>query len=127
MNEITTLHGLMPILPELVLALGALVLLMIGAAGGERNSGFVNGLAILVLVGAGGVLLALPAGRYTMFGGSFVLDDYARFSENSGACRLGRRAAAVAGLSQDREAAEVRIRHAVSALDARHDAADFGG
>ena len=79
MNEITTLHGLMPILPELVLALGALVLLMIGAAGGERNSGFVNGLAILVLVGAGGVLLALPAGRYTMFGGSFVLDDYARF------------------------------------------------
>ncbi len=79
MNEITTLHGLMPILPELVLGIGAMVLLMIGVAGGERNSGFVNGLAILVLVAAGGVLLALPAGRYTMFGGSFVLDDYARY------------------------------------------------
>jgi len=79
MNEITTLHGLMPILPELVLALGAMVLLMIGVVGGERNSGFVNGLAILMLVSAGGVLLALPAGRYTMFGGSFVLDDYARY------------------------------------------------
>jgi NADH-quinone oxidoreductase subunit N len=79
MNEITTLHGLMPILPELVLGVGAMVLLMVGVAGSERNSGFVNGLAILVLVLAGVVLLALPAGRYTMFGGSFVLDDYARY------------------------------------------------
>ena len=79
MNEITTLHGLMPILPELVLAIGAMLLLMIGVAGSERNSAFVNGLAILVLLGAAGVLLAIPPGRYTMFGGSFVLDDYARF------------------------------------------------
>ncbi|MEJ2624475.1 MAG: NADH-quinone oxidoreductase subunit NuoN [Pseudolabrys sp.] len=79
MNEITTLHGLMPILPELVLGVGAMVLLMIGVAGGERNSGFVNGLAVLVLVAAGVVLIGLPAGRYTMFGGSFVLDDYARY------------------------------------------------
>ncbi len=79
MNEITTLNGLMPILPELVLGIGAMVLLMIGVASGERNSAFVNGLAILVLVAAGVVLLALPAGRYTLFGGSFVLDDYARY------------------------------------------------
>ena len=79
MNEITTLHGLMPILPELVLAVGAMVLLLIGVATSERNSAVVNGLSILVLLGAAGVLLAIPAGRYTMFGGSFVLDDYARF------------------------------------------------
>jgi len=79
MNELTTLHGLMPIMPELVLAIGAMVLLMIGTAGSERNSGFVNGLAVLVLLGAAGVLVAVPPGRYTLFGGSLVLDDYARF------------------------------------------------
>ena len=79
MNEITTLHGLMPILPELVLAIGAMVLLLIGVAGSERNSAVVNGLCILVLLGAGGVLLAMPPGRYAMFGGSFVLDDFARY------------------------------------------------
>ncbi|HZD92248.1 MAG TPA: NADH-quinone oxidoreductase subunit NuoN, partial [Pseudolabrys sp.] len=79
MNEITSLHGLIPILPELVLAVGAMVLLMVGVAGSQRQSGFVNGLAILVLLAAAGTLLALPAGRYTMFGGSFVLDDYARY------------------------------------------------
>jgi NADH-quinone oxidoreductase subunit N len=79
MNEIATLHGLLPILPELVLAIGAMVLLMIGVAGNERNSAVVNGLSILVLVGAAGILLLMPAGRYTMFGGSFLLDDYARF------------------------------------------------
>ncbi len=79
MNELATLDGLMPILPELVLAIGAMVLLMIGVAGSERNSAFVNGLSILVLVGAAGVLLMMPPGRFTLFGGSFLLDDYARF------------------------------------------------
>jgi NADH-quinone oxidoreductase subunit N len=62
-----------------VLAIGAMVLLMIGVAGSERNGAFVNGLSILVLVGAAGLLLTMPSGRHTLFGGSFVLDDYARF------------------------------------------------
>ena len=83
MNEITNFHGLMPIVPEIMLAIGAVVVLMLGALQGAgedvRSSIVVNCLAIVVLLGAGVVLLALPAGRYTLFGGSFLLDDYARY------------------------------------------------
>ncbi len=83
MNEITNFHGLMPIVPEIMLAIGAVVVLMLGALQGAgedvRSSIVVNCLSIVVLLGAGVVLLALPAGRYTLFGGSFLLDDYARY------------------------------------------------
>src|SRR5690606_14348163 len=37
------------------------------------------GLSLLLLVGAAVLLLWLPQGRLTTFGGSFVLDDFARF------------------------------------------------
>ena len=39
------------VLPELILAVGALVLLMIGAFAGERSARPVNVLAVLVLAG----------------------------------------------------------------------------
>jgi NADH-quinone oxidoreductase subunit N len=75
----TQSQGLMPILPEIVLALGAMILLMAGAAAGERSAAVVNGLSVIVLIAAGAVIVMLPPGRYALFGGSFVLDDYARF------------------------------------------------
>ena len=40
-----TLPDLMPVLPELLLAVGALVLLMVGAFGGERATPVVTGMA----------------------------------------------------------------------------------
>jgi NADH-quinone oxidoreductase subunit N len=79
MTDISHLHGLLPILPELILAVGAMVLLMIGAAAGERSAAAVNGLAVIVLIAAGGAIVTLPPGRCALFGGSFVVDDYARF------------------------------------------------
>jgi NADH-quinone oxidoreductase subunit N len=79
MNEITSVSALLPIVPEIVLALGAMLMLMIGVFGGERNSAVVNGISVAILLGAMVAVLALPPGRYTLFGGSFVLDDYARF------------------------------------------------
>ena len=75
----TQSQGLMPILPEIVLALGAMILLMAGAAAGERSAAAVNGLSVVVLIAAGAVIVMLPPGRYVLFGGSFVVDDYARF------------------------------------------------
>ncbi len=71
--------ALLPALPEIALALGAMVLLMIGAFRGERATGLVNVLAILILIAAGALVLWLPAGRLVAFGGSFVVDDFARF------------------------------------------------
>ena len=70
---------LLPILPEIVLALGAMALLMIGVFVGERATSFVNALAILLLVAAGLLVLWLPAGKLELFGGSFVVDAFARF------------------------------------------------
>ncbi len=79
MTDVTHFQSLLPILPEIILALGAMALLMIGAAAGEGSARFVNGLAILILIGAGVSIAMLPPGRYVMFGGSFVVDDFARF------------------------------------------------
>jgi NADH-quinone oxidoreductase subunit N len=54
-------------------------MLMFGALVGERSGPIVNGWSVLILVLAAVALLWLPPGRYSMFGGSFVVDDYARF------------------------------------------------
>ena len=79
MNQLTQISGLLPILPEIVLAVGVMVLLMIGVALGERSAPTVNGLAIIVLAAAGYFVVSIAPGRHELFGGSFVVDDYARF------------------------------------------------
>lgn len=70
---------LIPALPELILAVGALTLLMVGAFAGERSNFIVSVLAIILLVVATAVVVMLPAGRLVTFNGSFVVDDFARF------------------------------------------------
>ena len=72
-------YQLLPVLPELLLLTGGMVLLMIGAYGGQRTTGLVTALAVLLLGATGAAVLMLPAGRLETFGGSFVLDDFARF------------------------------------------------
>jgi NADH-quinone oxidoreductase subunit N len=71
--------ALLPILPEIVLAVGAMALLMVGAFAGSRSASFVDAIAIILLIAAGALIVALPEGRLVAFGGSFVLDDFARF------------------------------------------------
>ena len=73
------LPTLVPLLPEFVLGLGAMALLLIGVFRGEGTGRFVDYAAIALLVIAGAVLVMLPAGKLTTFGGSFVVDDFARF------------------------------------------------
>jgi NADH-quinone oxidoreductase subunit N len=72
-------YPLQPVVPELVLAVGAMVLLMVGAYRGQGTTKLVTGVAICLLVLTGGLEWALPAGRLTTFGGSFIVDDFARF------------------------------------------------
>ena len=64
-------------LPEIVLAVGALGLLLIGAYGGERMTPLITGLSIGLIVIAGGVLLLYPQ-QGASFSGAFVLDPFAR-------------------------------------------------
>src|SRR3954471_21458819 len=72
-------YQLLPVLPELVLAAGAMVLLMLGAYRGEGTTRLVTTLAVCLLVLTGVLELTLPAGKLVTFGGSFIVDDFARF------------------------------------------------
>jgi NADH-quinone oxidoreductase subunit N len=72
-------YQLLPVLPELALAVGAMALLMVGAYQGVRTTGLITILALVLLVIVGVLELTLPAGRLTTFNGSFIVDDFARF------------------------------------------------
>jgi NADH-quinone oxidoreductase subunit N len=72
-------YQLQPVLPELVLAVGAMALLMLGAYRGQGTTKIVTGLSVLLLIVTGVLELMLPAGKLSTFGGSFIVDDFARF------------------------------------------------
>ena len=72
-------YQLLPVLPELVLAVGAMALLMVGAYRGVRATGLVVVLALFLIVIVGVLELTLPAGKLVTFNGSFIVDDFARF------------------------------------------------
>src|SRR5260370_478153 len=64
-------YQLLPVLPELVLAAGAMVLLMLGAYRGPQTTSLVTGLAVCLLVLVGVLELLLPAGML-LYGASLV-------------------------------------------------------
>ena len=68
---------LLLVLPEIVLALGAMALLMVGAYR-ERSVQLVNACAFALLALAAILVYAMAPGKHTAFGGSFVIDDFAR-------------------------------------------------
>ncbi len=71
---------LMVLLPELLLAIGAMVLLIGGVVGGDRTTGLVSWLAILLLAAAG-VIVFTHAGPASAFKGAFVVDGFSRFAK----------------------------------------------
>src|SRR5262245_36952557 len=79
MTETVELPALLPALPEIVLAVGAMLLLMVGAFRDERAIKGIDGAAILMLIVAGVIVALLPAGKLVTFDGSFVVDGFARF------------------------------------------------
>ena len=65
-------------LPEVILAVGALALLMIGVFAGEKSAPVVTGLAVALLVVAA-LWVGFMSGTGEAWGGAFVLDPFARF------------------------------------------------
>src|SRR5262245_10202780 len=79
MTEAAEIPALVPALPEIVLAIGAMLLLMVGAFRGERAVYGIDGTSILLLIVTGLIVLWLPGDKLVTFGGSFVVDGFARF------------------------------------------------
>jgi NADH-quinone oxidoreductase subunit N len=79
MNQTTEIPALLPVLPEIVLALGAMALLMVGAFRGDRTTVVIDVAAILLLVVTGFIVAWLPSDKVVAFGGSFVVDPFGRF------------------------------------------------
>jgi len=77
MNAIVAGYSLAPVIPELLLAIGAMALLMVGAYGGVRTTSAIMALSILLLVVVGLAVGLQPSA--TTFGGSFIVDPFARF------------------------------------------------
>jgi NADH-quinone oxidoreductase subunit N len=72
---------LMVLAPELILALGAMALLLTGAMCGEKSAQLVSRCSIAVLVASGAALLWTVPEQGSAFGGVFVADSFARFAK----------------------------------------------
>jgi NADH-quinone oxidoreductase subunit N len=84
-------NDLYVLLPELILAVGAMVLLLIGAVRGDKSANTLTILAVLLIAASAYVSMILPDG--TAFRGAFVMDNFARFTKavilwSSAACVL---------------------------------------
>jgi NADH-quinone oxidoreductase subunit N len=68
--------SLLPVLPEIILGVGALALLMIGVFAGAGSSRLVTWLAVLLIVIAG-IAMASSSSSIVAFNGAFVVDPFA--------------------------------------------------
>jgi len=78
MNAETILASLHLAAPELILAVGALVLLMIGVFAGERSGRMVSILAMILFAAAALWLIFIPS-QGLAFGGVYQADGFSRF------------------------------------------------
>lgn len=66
------------LLPEIIVVIGALVLLMVGVFQEENGASTVWGLAMLIMAAAAGFLIKDWGNNAVLFNGSFIIDDFAR-------------------------------------------------
>lgn len=82
MNPVLTIPAFGPVLPEIILAAGALVLVLFGAIRGERSGEGMNFIALALLAAAFVAVLMLPGERIETMNGSFVIDGFAKFMKS---------------------------------------------
>jgi NADH-quinone oxidoreductase subunit N len=69
------------ILPEIILTVGAIVLMMAAAFAGRRASGAISWIAVLLLIGATVGLIGAPTHAGPLFGGLIAADGFASFGK----------------------------------------------
>lgn len=70
---------LAPAFPEIILAAGALALVLIGAYRGEKSFGLINTLAFIMLAFVGFLIAMQDAATVSAFNGAFISDSFGRF------------------------------------------------
>ena len=70
-----------PILPELILSIGATILMMVAAFTGRRGSSLVSWLSVAVLLGATAALVGAPSHAGPVFDGLIAADLFASFGK----------------------------------------------
>ena len=70
-----------PILPELILSIGATVLMVAAAFAGRRGSGLITWLAVLLLLAATAALVGAPSHAGPVFDGLISADLFASFGK----------------------------------------------
>jgi len=109
------LPNLIPLLPEFVLGIGAMALLLVGVYRPAPTTGrFIDAAAIVLLALAGVILAMLPAGKLVTFGGSFIVDEFARFLKIL--ALLGSAAAIAMSIDYARREAQERFEYSVLIL-----------
>jgi NADH-quinone oxidoreductase subunit N len=108
------LPNLLPFLPEFVLGLSAMALLLVGVYRSPRAGEFVDAAAVVLLLAAGVIVALMPAGKLTTFGGSFIVDEFARFLKVL--ALLGSTAAIVMSLDYAKRQAQQRFEYSVLIL-----------
>jgi NADH-quinone oxidoreductase subunit N len=112
-------------LPEIILALGILALVLIGAYRGDRSQGFINA-CTLALIGVVALVLTQPAGRMVTFNGAFVVDAFARFMKIATLLASGVTLAMSFQYLREEKLQRFEYPDPHRALDAGHDVDDFG-
>src|SRR3984957_1048443 len=111
MSEPLTLTSLAPLLPEIILALGAMALLMLGVYRAPRTETLIDVLTIILLLIAGAAVLLLPEGKLVAFNGSFIVDNFARFLKILAVA--GSAAAILMSIDYDRREGQQRFEYSV--------------
>jgi len=108
------LPNLIPLLPEFVLGVGAMALLLVGVYRPADTGRFIDGAAIVLLALAGVILAVLPPGKLVTLGGSFIVDEFARFLKIL--ALLGSAAAIAMSIDYAKREAQERFEYSVLIL-----------
>ena len=108
------LPNLIPLLPEFLLCIGAMALLLVGVYRPADTGRFIDGAAIVLLALAGVILAMLPPGKLVTFGGSFIVDEFARFLKIL--ALLGSAAAIVMSIDYAKREGQERFEYSVLIL-----------
>ena len=77
-SDVTDFASLAPAYPEMIVAIGAVILLLLGVVLNKERSPLVSILAIVLLLGTAILVMAQPADG-VIFNGTFIADSFARY------------------------------------------------